>query len=129
MSAIISEYDALKARFRRLSSVDLSEASSPAKDFYSRSGDFFELVSDCIQHADTLVITQLPQTWKHTAMYFGEDSASTKPEDIFGILDQFFRQFKVAIEKYKAGSGDKSVSMGSGSLASSASDTVIFDNK
>jgi diaphanous 1 len=129
MSAIISEYDVLKVKFKRLSSTNLSGSSSSAKDFYSRSQDFFTLASDCIQHADTLVTIQLPQTWKQTAIYFGEDPTSTKPEDIFGILDQFFRQLKVATEKYKAVSGDKSTPLGSASLTSSASDTVIFDNK
>lgn len=129
MSAIISEYDTLKVKFKRLSTTNLSESSSSAKDFYSKSQEFFTIASDCIEHADTLVTMQLPQTWKQTAIYFGEDPTSTKPEDIFGILDQFFRQLKVATEKYKAASGDKSIPLGSASLISSASDTVIFDNK
>jgi hypothetical protein len=42
------------------------------------------------------VLSTTKETWKDTAMYLGEDPEDKKPEELFIVLDQFFRHFKEA---------------------------------
>ena len=133
--ALQAEYGELKAEFKRLALQQLDNASEPAIEFHRQSTAFVNVARECLQHADRLVASQLPSAWKITATYFGEDHLSTKPEDLFAIFDQFFKQLRASVEAIPLKTASKeSVStitistsaQGGTSLASSASDAVVM---
>lgn len=98
-SATLAQIEDIAKSFRRLRDLSLPDDEMTRVECFRKSQQVFlhRAASELekIGHLAKL----LKETWHNTAEYLGEDTEGRRPEDLFIILDQFFRSFADSIVK------------------------------
>jgi hypothetical protein len=94
-SALFGEVSALRASLNQIMNIRIRTEDSRIEEFQEIQKPFLSLAKAKLEKIDA-VLSTTKETWKDTAMYLGEDPEDKKPEELFIVLDQFFRHFKEA---------------------------------
>lgn len=98
-SAMLSQIEDIANTYRRLRDLRLAEDEVSRVDVFRQSQQVFLHHAAAELERIGNLARLLKEAWHKTAGYLGEETEGKSPEDLFIILDQFFRSFADAIGK------------------------------
>jgi hypothetical protein len=102
-TAILAHIEEIAAAHRRICELQLvADEPSQVESFRVAQKVFIARAASELDRLDKLAML-LKEAWHKTAEYLGEETNDRRPEELFLILDQFFRSFSDAIRTVQAG--------------------------
>lgn len=98
-ATLLTQIEELIASYKRIKDLNLSlKEPTMVEQFRAGQAVFLNRAAALLERLGSIAAL-LRGAWQRTAEYLGEESNDRRPEELFHILDTFFRMFSDAIKK------------------------------